>query len=54
MVGDHHVDILAGRAGGVHTIGVTHGFGKVGELKKAGATAICDSLPELQRILGLC
>jgi phosphoglycolate phosphatase len=53
MVGDHHVDVLAGKAAGVHTIGVTHGFGTAEELSRAGATGICDSLPEVQRLLGL-
>jgi N-acetyl-D-muramate 6-phosphate phosphatase len=53
MVGDHHVDVLAGKAGGTLTVRLTHGFGKPGELRDAGATALCDSLGELRGVLGL-
>lgn len=53
MVGDHHVDILAGQAAGVRTVGVVHGFGTAQELHRAGATMLCKNLMTTQMALGL-
>merc|ERR1711924_561973 len=52
MIGDHHVDIQAGRAAGVSTVGMIHGFGTERDLKKSGATVLCDSISSLQMELG--
>jgi phosphoglycolate phosphatase len=49
MIGDRKHDILAARANGIRSIGVTWGFGSPDELREAGAEAICtsvDTLPE--------
>ena len=42
MVGDTHLDIEAGRANGLHTIGCTWGYGTREELEKSGADEILD------------
>ena len=43
MVGDTRLDIEAGRANGLHTIGCTWGYGTRDELKTAGADVIIDT-----------
>ena len=48
MVGDHHVDILAGKIAGLTTVGMTHGFGSEASLIDAGATVICHNLAQLK------
>ena len=47
MIGDRKHDILAARAHGVRSIGVTWGFGSVDELRDAGADVLCDAPAEL-------
>jgi phosphoglycolate phosphatase len=43
MVGDREFDVKGGRAAGVHTVGVSYGYGSLEELTRAGAEAIADS-----------
>lgn len=52
MVGDHAADILAGRANGTATIGVTWGTGARIELEEAGADAVVEEPTELLDRLG--
>lgn len=47
MVGDRREDVIAARAHGVGTIGVTYGYGSDAELREAGADIICGSPQEL-------
>lgn len=47
MVGDRHFDIEGARANGVHSIGVTWGFGGRDELVQAGADVIVDQPSEV-------
>jgi predicted PurR-regulated permease PerM/phosphoglycolate phosphatase-like HAD superfamily hydrolase len=47
MVGDTTVDILAARAAGAWAIGVLCGFGREGELKRAGASLTLQTTSEL-------
>ncbi len=47
MVGDRKYDIEGGQQNGMHTIGVTYGFGGREELNKAGADVIVDNLAAL-------
>ena len=47
MVGDTTMDIRAGRAAGAQTVGVLCGFGREGELRRAGADLILASTPQL-------
>ena len=47
MVGDRWHDIIAGRACGAHTIGVTWGIGSAGELRDAGADVLIDDPGDL-------
>jgi len=51
MVGDTPVDIRAGRAAGVQTVGVLCGFGEREELLRAGADLILDSTADLPTVL---
>ncbi|HAF60839.1 MAG TPA: hypothetical protein DCK95_00755 [Anaerolineaceae bacterium] len=51
MVGDTVVDILAGKAAGMRTIGVLSGFGTQKELKKAAADFILKSIADLRFLL---
>jgi HAD superfamily hydrolase (TIGR01549 family) len=51
MVGDTIVDILAGKAAGMKTIGVLCGFGTLKELRKAAADFILSSPVELVSLL---
>lgn len=53
MVGDTTADIMAGRAAGATTIAVTHGFGKLPDLKDAGADHIIHDIPSLLGVLNL-
>ncbi|HKP52791.1 MAG TPA: HAD-IA family hydrolase [Chloroflexia bacterium] len=48
-VGDAVFDIQAGKAAGMHTIGVTWGAGKREDLVKAGADLVIDEMEELTR-----
>lgn len=49
MIGDREHDILAARANGTRSVGVSWGFGSVAELRAAGADVICDTAAELVR-----
>lgn len=51
MVGDTIVDVLAGKAAGMKTIGVLSGFGTLKELRKAAADFIFASPVELISLL---
>lgn len=51
MVGDRRHDIDAGKAHGVHTVGVTWGFGTRAELEAAGADAIVEAPGELLAVV---
>ncbi len=51
MVGDLAADISAGKDAGVLTVGISHGFGTVEELKKAGADEVVGNLAELQSFI---
>lgn len=46
MVGDTAFDVTGSAAHGIPTIGVSWGYGKVADMKKAGAAAIADT-PEM-------
>jgi len=50
MVGDSRTDILAGKAAGVATCGVTWGFRSREELEAAGCDRIIDSMSELLQL----
>lgn len=47
MIGDRKHDVVAARALGLHSVGVTWGFGSAEELSIAGAHTICASVAEL-------
>jgi phosphoglycolate phosphatase len=49
LIGDRKHDVLAARANGVGSVGVTWGFGSHAELADAGADTICHSIDELVR-----
>jgi phosphoglycolate phosphatase len=51
MVGDRHHDVDAGRAHGLHTIGVTWGIGSAAELGEAGADHVVDAPSQLEELL---
>ena len=47
MIGDRKHDVLAARAHGITSVGVTWGFGSAEELATAGADTVCASASEL-------
>lgn len=51
MVGDTTVDVRAGKAAGAQTVGVLCGFGREGELRRAGADLILQSTAQLSEVL---
>lgn len=51
MIGDRFYDIEAGRNNDMPTIGVRFGFAESGELEKAGADFIVDTVADLQELL---
>ena len=51
IIGDRKHDITGGREAGIDSIGVTWGYGSVGELKDAGATRIAETTNDLFRII---
>lgn len=51
MVGDTVVDIRAGKAAGAQTAGVLCGFGREGELRRAGADLILPTTARLEDVL---
>ena len=51
MVGDRFYDIEGAKAAGVHSLGVTYGFGSREEFLEAGAEYIVDSPKEVARMI---
>jgi len=51
MIGDREDDIIGAKANNTDSIGITWGYGSRGELEKAGATWIADSLEALCRLI---
>ena len=51
MVGDKREDIAAGKANRTGTIGVTYGYGSLGEITEAAPDYICGSPQEIQKII---
>lgn len=51
MIGDAIFDIQMGRAAGLHTIGVSWGFGERHELEASGAHELVDTYAELNQAL---
>ena len=51
MVGDTAFDVIGAREHGIPTIGVSWGYGKVEDMKQAGAAAIAHSMDELYDLL---
>lgn len=51
MVGDTKFDVLGAKHHGIRTVGVSWGYGKVEDMKAAGAFAIANNMDELFEIL---
>ena len=51
MVGDTKFDIIGAKKHGIHAIGVSWGYGDVGEMEQAGAAAIAKTPEDLLEIL---
>lgn len=51
MIGDRRYDIEGARSTGIESIGVYYGFAEPGELEKAGATYIANTVKDLSDIL---
>lgn len=51
MVGDRSHDVIGAKKCGVGCIGVSFGYAAEGELETAGATAVADSVEQLQEML---
>lgn len=51
MIGDRRHDVVAARANGMRSIGVTWGFGSVEELREAGADLLVDSPGDLVKAI---
>ena len=51
LVGDTKYDVAGAHAAGVKCIGVRFGYAAPGELEEAGADAIAEDLPQLQKML---
>ena len=51
LVGDTKYDVAGAHAAGIGCIGVRYGYAAPGELEEAGADAIVENLPELQKML---
>ena len=51
MVGDTTYDVIGAAHHGIPTIGVAWGYGKVEDMKAAGAAAIAETMEELLRLL---
>ena len=51
MVGDTAFDVIGASAHGIPTIGVSWGYGKVEDLRAAGAAAIANDMDELYSLL---
>lgn len=51
MVGDTKFDVIGAKAHGIPTVGVSWGYGEVGDMVDAGAVAIADTAGELLELL---
>lgn len=51
MIGDMHIDILAGKKAGIATCAVTYGIGKKEDIIKAGPDYIINDIAELKKII---
>ena len=51
MIGDRRFDILGAKECGIKSVGVRYGFPEPGELEKAGAGSIADTVEQLLEIL---
>ena len=51
MIGDRKHDILGAKKCGLDAIGVKFGYAEEGELEKAGAIAVADTIEELEKLL---
>jgi phosphoglycolate phosphatase-like HAD superfamily hydrolase len=51
VLGDHSVDMHAAHKAGLHAIGITHGFGTMNELLKAGAIQVVKDLSSLTKLI---
>ncbi len=51
MIGDRSYDVMGAAAFGMHSIGVTYGYGTRAELEQAGATYIADSAQAIKKLL---
>lgn len=47
MIGDRSHDVVAARANGMCSVGVTWGYGSKAELNDAGADVVCSSVDDL-------
>ena len=52
IVGDHTIDIRAGKAVGMKTIGVLTGRTKREDFEEAGADYVLDAAPDISGLLG--
>ncbi len=51
MVGDRKFDIIGAKKNGIDVIGVTYGYGELGEIEAHEPTAIASSVEALREIL---
>lgn len=51
MVGDTKFDVLGAKLHGIPTVGVAWGYGKVSEMREAGAVKIVETMEELEAYL---
>ncbi len=51
VLGDHITDMQAAQAAGVHSIGISHGFGLPADLTAAGAIRIVDDISSLPKLI---
>ena len=51
MVGDRRHDIEGARAAWIYAVGVRFGYAEPGELERAGADAVADSVQALTAVL---
>ena len=51
MIGDRRFDMEGGKRAGIHTLGVTYGYGSEEELREAGAEALAKTPREILTIL---
>jgi phosphoglycolate phosphatase len=53
MIGDTRYDIIGASEAGVDSIAVTYGYGRMDEMKEAGATYMADSVQTVAGLLGV-